>query len=496
MKPARAVGLWRSGGNAVAAVLLGLAMVMGCLPAWSQDGNLQSTTQQTIRQLIHANSLLLAGQASDARAMVQSMVPAIRLLEERAQKFRQMANREHDRCSERIGQFDVETNRLFIQQNELNQRIASLTASLQGAAVAKDLAASEIARLKTLLADTARGMREREAKLQELQNWWWVPFYGQYLAVRTLVDDDISQYNSAIGSLYDQQARLGSNSNTYAHAQATIGMLSAQKAKAEKVHAELVAMRISAQATLRDLNAIAVFLTDADLFWGIAENLLQVDAAAFVQKMKVIQDVLGRSVTSPSFKDPSKTLSEHFQVKLVDFADSIDKQSNFLLNDTTDFCGGPAQVLDAQVVERCNIGSIAKFYRITDAKTCAFEFTNPPNCPPAPKLVEVTDAAIAAGKARGTWTSTTDQDWQNWVGAGRCGSAAAIYYGKLQSPEACESKCMADSECTIWTYNRLYSGAGNQLWVNSKEECWGGTAALPVVKSPPVWGGLVSGGIR
>ena len=56
----------------------------------------------------------------------------------------------------------------------------------------------------TTLIEISGRMQERERKLKELTQWFWVPGYGQYLAVRTLADKDIESYKSEINSLNDQ----------------------------------------------------------------------------------------------------------------------------------------------------------------------------------------------------------------------------------------------------------------------------------------------------
>ena len=102
-------------------------------------------------------------------------------------------------------------------------------------------------------------------------------------------------------------------------------------------------------------------------------------------------------------------------------------------------------------------------------------------------MVNVSADALAAGRARGTWTKTAKQ---NWIGRQRCESAAATYYGKVSNAEECESRCIGDPECTIWTYNSHNGYMGN----DSIRECWGGLNSLDASKTS--WEGFTSGGIR
>jgi len=478
-------------------VVLCLAISGGGTPATSQGGGYGSTTRAAIDQIIQANDQLLSGKPVDAQNLLRGIAEPLKTLEGLAQKFREVANREHDRCLARIGDLEKKTSDLYQQQLDLNKKIADLDAQLAGAATRRDLAAAEIERLRASMAASEKSMRDRAEKLRELEKWWWVPGYGAYLGIRTLVDNDIGQYQSAVSALSDQQTQLQQHAASLNTAQALRAQLDPQKKQAEELHRQLDGMRSSAQNELRELKGTAVFLTDADVFWAKAETLVQVDAKGFTGTMQILQDVLEKEINAPSFTDQSVEVVRDFRQKLVEFAESVDANNNFLLQDTTQFCGGPPRVTDANatVSARCNIGSIAKYYKILDPKTCAFEYLNPPHCPPKPKVVNVSADALAKGRARGTWSKTTHQDWQNSIGKARCESAAAIYYGKTSNAEECENICVADSECTIWSYNELYTGRGNEAWVDSKHECWGGLSSL-AINTEPVWGGFISGGLR
>jgi len=481
--------------HATVLIVFWLAIFCAGAPAKSYGSAYENSTRETIQKLIRANDLLMAGHTAESRALMQEMGQSIRALDGIAQQYREFANREHALCTARIADLDVKTNELFVEQTELNRQIDDLKASLVGAAAKRDLAAAEIKRLNEMLSNTIRSMKEREAKLKEIEKWWWVPGYGQYLAIRTLVDDDIGRYNGTITALRDQQQRLAANAHTLGEAQALITTLTSRQEQAERLNRQLVEMRASAQTNLRGLNGIAVFLTEADVFWGLAQNLLQVDAESYVRKMKIIQDVLAREDKSPSLTDPSVSMAQNFQQKLVEFADSVDKESNFLLKDTSEFCGGPLprphtnDAISSPISRRCNIDQITAYYEIVDPNTCSFRYLNPPGCPPLARTVSTRADAISHGRARGTWIRATGQNWVGRPSTSPCSTAGTIYYGKLSGPEQCESACMSDADCTIWTFN-----TNNGFMPDSINQCWGGSASLDPNKT--AWAGFISGGIR
>jgi hypothetical protein len=468
-----------------------LAIFVLVVPVGLAASDYEPQTRETINKLIQANQLLASGKADDARALVLGMSHSIQTLAEISQNYRQIANREHDRCEVRIGELNLRTGKLFAEQTETNKKIDDLKASIASAQTKGSLATAEISRLNGVVAQTIQSIRERNARMQELQRWWWVPGYGQYLSIRTLVDNDIGAYERGVKDLQDQNLRLAQNRNALAEAQAMAVTLTAERDSANRLNDQLSRMRTLSETRLKDLNGIAVFLTDADVFWGLAQNLLEVNGDVFIKKMNVMLSVLARDVNTPSLESPVASNIESFQKKLLEFANSLDKQSNFLLEGATDFCGGPEQLLAAEVkpAHQCKIDQITAYYEIVDPKTCAFRYVNPPGCPPPAKTVDMSATPLERGRSRGTWAQSTGQNWVGRASTSPCTIAGAIYYGKLSSPAQCEATCQSDTDCTIWSFN-----TNNGFMPNSVNQCWGATQDLDPNKTS--WGGFVSGGIR
>jgi hypothetical protein len=467
-------------------VLLQLPVSRAQAPTASQGGSYGAETRVAIERIIQANDQIISGKAADAQNLLRGIAEPLKRLEALAQRFREVANREDVRCQQRIGDLERKTNDLYQQEKELNTKIDDLNGLLEAAATKRSLAEAEVTRLSASMNAAQRSIQERQEKLRELTNWWWVPGYGQYLAVRTLVDDDIGQHQRAMSALGDQQKQIQQHSASMHAAQALVADLDRQRTNAAELHGQLNVMRSSSQDELKKLKATAVFLTGADVFWGKAQTLLQVDAQGLTGTMSILMDVLKSEVQAPSSSDPLHEVARDFRQKLMEFAESVDANDNFLLKDATAYCGGPPAAKDATISAKCNIVQFTKYYKIVDPKTCAFQYLNPPGCPPAPRVVDVTPERVAEGTKRGTWTTTGEQ---NWVGRARC-APAAIYYGKLSNAGECEKKCRADRDCTVWTYNERNGYMG----MDSITECWGGLPVLNAAKTN--WSGFVSGGMR
>ena len=104
-------------------------------------------------------------------------------------------------------------------------------------------------------------------------------------------------------------------------------------------------------------------------------------------------------------------------------------------------------------------------------------------CPPSPRENERTMAASLR---------VTHNDWTRFQGAGdvigaaRCHSLAAFYFGKVVSAEDCEFHCKMDSECAMWTWEEK-PDAG---------QCWGASTALTPNWKMEMVKTLRSGGLK
>ena len=478
-------------------VASGLAALL-CLSAaitgqqnWTpaQKGNYGKVTRDALDRLLAAADKLQAGDRQGAKSLLQGMQSEVSLLTQVTDYFREQANREYGRCVTHIADLNTRVADLSNQEDALNVKIQDIEAQLVNIETRKQLTEEEIKKLRTSLSATEQLLAERRRKLHELEKWWWVPFYGAYLAIRTTVDNDIGNYNSLRNTLIDSSRRLSVNMQELQTITSMKATLDREKAVVSKTHSDLRLMRIGAEADLGNLNDDAVFLTEADAFWDRVGLLLRLDvgqALTAATDISNLQSQLTRENSPPLFNNPKQRPVVELYESLVAFADTIDQGNNFLTAQGSDFCGGPPrQKTGPDISSACKIDQFSSSYEIIDPKTCTFRYINPPGCPPRPKTVAVTEQALAAARGRGVWARASDQ---NWIGRARCSSPLVKYYGKLNGPEDCEKACMSDATCAVWTYN-----VRNGYMPGSFQECWGGTAAFSPNKAD--WGGFESGGL-
>jgi cell division septum initiation protein DivIVA len=505
--------------SAVMAVLFCLVVITHGQQEWTptQKGSYGRMTRDALNRLLESANDLRTGHPTEAREVLKGMEGPVGELTTAAAFFREQADRESDRCVDHIKGLENRVAEIFQEEQAVKGRIDDLDAQLAGITEKKALTENEIARLKPEVERTKSLLAERDRKLEELRKWWWVPGYGAYLAIRTLVDGDIQAAMSLRNTLTDKSIQMAHHQREFEAASGMKEALSREREAMAKTHAGLQEMRGGAEAELGNLKKSAVFLTDAGIFWKRVSRLLKIDVSQSVKLAQEVQDLeseMTKENTAPRFdysgcqdastgepgcppslqQQPIMDLYE----SLAAFADTIDQGKNFLEASVTDYCGGePRKAGGPNVSSACNIEQFTRYYEITDPKTCAFRPLNPPGCPPRPRPVVLTDSSgtvltaeqvvrVANLRVRGTWMRA---DKENWIGSQRCDPGNSIYYGKVQNQDECELKCMADSTCVAWTFNSGDDSMGN----DSIRECWGSSTR-------PLWprkqgSGFQSGGI-
>jgi hypothetical protein len=464
-----------------------LLVVLGVYagPAGAQSTDNATLTQTTVSQLVSALDLYRRDRAAEAQAQLAKLRPGLVQLKDIADRYRELANAEHDRCMTQVVELEKRTSDLYQEEENVKEAMGALDAELAANATKMQVAGQEMQRLNASLNEIAARMQERERKLKELQDWWWVPGYGQYLGIRTLADKDIEVYQSQINSLHDQSRLMQDQEQALAAAEQARAKLAADSEVSQRTLTGLRQMRDTAQADLGRLKTSSTVLTEASVLWAKAGDLLDLTAQDQLLSLETMELMLQESGNVPDFVNAAEDYAGDLQSSLLLFARSIDNGSNFL--DSGDaLCGGPARDPNAPKVSKpCSmVEQITQYYDIVDPVTCSFRYTNPPGCPPFPTEIEVSDAAAAAARASGAWTRAPGE---NWVGRNRCRAIAAIYYGQVDGPDACEAVCMTDSSCKFWTFNEA-----NGMMPRSRFECWGGRGEATLNRS--AWGGFVSGG--
>ncbi len=455
-----------------------------------RQGSYGKITRDALDRLLAASEKAQEGDLAAAKPLLKGMQDEIDSLSRATAFFREQANREFDRCTVQVQDLDNRVVDLENQEREFKAKIDKLNASVAGLQENTRLTQAQINSLNQSLDETQAQLAERRRKLAELEKWWWVPFYNTYLGIRTLVDNDIGNYNSLTNTFRDAHIQLAQTQRELQSANALKAGLNKEIGDLSRTQAGLKELTENARTDLGYMKETALFLSEATAFWGRLDFLLTQNVTGSVTAATDIANLratLTKENSPPLFNNQRERPLVELYESLIAFADTLDQGNNFLLAEGSQFCGGPPRSRTGpNVSSKCNIETITSYYEIVDPKTCTFRYLNPPGCPPRPRITSVTDQALSAARSRGIWSRAPGQ---NWIGRARCSSPQVKYFGKVESADACERSCMASENCASWTFNNNNAYMGNE----SMHECWGALPGFTPNKSN--WSGFTSGGI-
>ena len=449
------------------AFLLFIAAALSQAP--SNGSNRGQTTRRALDNLLLSAQAFSKGDPWRGEWAITAMVSDADAVGKEVGFYRGVAQSEQARCTANVGTLENQIADMFTKEEAAEKKIKDLEAELTGISQRKQYSDAEIDRLKVDVDKTVEAMKQREAKLEELKRYWWVPFYNLYLGIRTLVDDDIGHFNSLKNTLQDKTTEMAKHQGDWQAANQMVQSLTAEQQTVRNTHAELVRMRTESEAKLALLKMDVVFLVDAMHFWDRMQNLFTIKVnrplELAIKVRELNKDLESDYNDAPLFSSVQAKPFKDLYTSLAAFSDSLDQGNNFLMVDGgMHFCGGTPPV--------------TKRPEITAA--------SPAGCPPRLHIVDTTGEALSAGHNRGSWIYSKGA---NYLGDARCSDDRARYYGKVNSWEYCQEKCISDIACVNWTFN-----SSSDKIPNTQNECWGAEAGLPPAKD---WdSNFVSGGMN
>lgn len=296
-------------------------------------------TNSTIDKLNRSIELINSGASDEAQQALRDATQSVNELRQASARTLKLANQQHDICLDRVVTLSNQVSGIYQQEIDLRKKIDELNATIAKATQDQQITKNELDGLQASLRNAAAGLRAREEKLQELSRWFWVPGYGQYLAIRTLVDDDIGQYNSLLNTLRDTETRLRHNSEILNQVETLKTSLLMEKENMAQTSSKLSRMRAELDKKLSGMKAVVVFLTSGDVFWQKMGGLLNVTIKGHEGDIKLLYDSLSKSVELlPFFKNEIGATTQTFKESLLEFGKALDANKSFQFSETDSYC--------------------------------------------------------------------------------------------------------------------------------------------------------------
>jgi len=257
-----------------------------------------SITQNTLDQLVALSAWLVSwGPWETNRKIVQERLGRvqkdIKHIAKISQHFVDSGNKEYDLRAEQISRIHIQIGAIYENEQRVTKDLNELAAKLTSLKTSRQLTEKAVADTRRKLAENIASLAERKAKLEELQKWFWVPGYGQYVTVRSLVDNDLQASLSLANSVADIERKLQNTTASLNEIPQIEARLNAQKANYETEKSSLEAFRGELNDSLGRLKKVLVFFGDVATFWGelkvLSEDELQFTVEALQRKLALLE---------------------------------------------------------------------------------------------------------------------------------------------------------------------------------------------------------------
>ena len=289
-------------------------------------------TQDVINQLFASAEKLKAGDYTSAQTILQKMNKSVDELLITTEHYQTQADQQRQQCVSQIQTLEQQIGDLYQQEQQLNQQASNLRAQLSSTEIQEDELEKRLQQLNQQLAAAQSNLHNRQKKLNEVKKWFWVPGYGQYLAIRTLVDDDINKVNSLSNTLRDTQHQLHAKRINFQQIKRLGDDLERASHVADALQTQLTQTRQKLRAQVKAFKDTYEFLANSALFWGTVKQILDKKVEDAVEDLNLIIDELGQELALPAFDDIEQEVHLDMKDALLEFSRTLDSGQNFLVS--------------------------------------------------------------------------------------------------------------------------------------------------------------------
>lgn len=267
----------------------------GTIPS-SATNALRLLTQQALQALDQIQTLAQQGSFHEANTQLTAVQGTVRELCTGLDEHRAKTNTLHRVLATRSASYEADLGLLKQQQQDLDRQIGDIDARLAQANESVYLTERDIQQLAMQMDDLQRRLHERRQKLEELKRWAWVPGYGAYLAIRTLVDGDIQEERNLMERLGDKHRELIHNHEKAGSANELRQSLDAVRQQMLRSNLGLSQANREISDMVASVRALVEFLGNADAFWLSVQQLGVLRTAEDLQSLLAITSQLEQRV--------------------------------------------------------------------------------------------------------------------------------------------------------------------------------------------------------
>lgn len=238
------------------------------------------------------------------------------------------------RCLDSVKAFDEKLGNLYLQREDFDKRGDELKVTLAKTTEQDRNYKAQVEKLRNDVNQATSSLAQLEHNFELLRKWWWVPGYGQYLAIKTLVDGEIAQYKTILGELNSSQVQLASYDALMRGARSMLCEITEER---ENLNGAIEALqcvhdRVHKRGTEFRENTIA--LADREEFWTKLNDLASITVEG--RRQAIVQ--LFKAQPNANIDYAIATQATKLEAALKEYAQRLEAGQKFLAAVPDDFC--------------------------------------------------------------------------------------------------------------------------------------------------------------
>lgn len=204
---------------------------------------------------------------------IDSMVNRLKALyEENAN----IAESKRAQCSKVVLDFDEKLVSYRAQRRALDSRGDALLVNMAVYLQRSNSESATVEKLRSDLEVSRNTLAELENNIALLERWWWVPGYGQYLGIKTLVNNEVGQLNAIREEFQDRRLRLANLEQLVNHAGTLICEVKEERERLNSTSNALQCVSEAARKSSEEIRRRTIELLDREEFYRKLNALVSI----------------------------------------------------------------------------------------------------------------------------------------------------------------------------------------------------------------------------
>lgn len=238
------------------------------------------------------------------------------------------------RCLDSVKAFDEKLGSLYLQREAFDKRGDELKVTLAKTTEQDRNYRAQVEKLRNDVNQAKATLAQLEHNFDLLRKWWWVPGYGQYLSIKTLVNGEIAQYKTIIEELNNSQIQLANYDGLMRAARSMLCEITEERENMSGAIEALQCVQNLIHERGTEFREKTMALADREIFWAKLNDLGSITVEG--RRQAIVQ--LFKAKPSPAIELAITAQAAKLEAALADYQQRLDAGQQFLAEVPADYC--------------------------------------------------------------------------------------------------------------------------------------------------------------